>query len=165
MISEINTLMYYVLYDHGRNSVLYEQYEKHKNIFLSGCLQMSQNQNNVRTKELMMSGCLKAWALNSSSSLLSCAACCCCCGRIESAACCYYWLLLLNVLRAELATATNNYDIYGHPHDHWDWALAWPMAIRIHWLNWGLANTYHYTCLVKTESRLAWRTSREGSVS
>ena len=76
--------MYYVLYDHGRNSVLYEQYEKHKNIFLSGCLQMSQN--NVRTKELMMSGCLKAWALNSSSSLLSCAACCGCCGRIESAA-------------------------------------------------------------------------------
>ena len=75
--------MYYVLYDHGRNSVLYEQYEKHKNIFLSGCLQMSQN--NVRTKELMMSGCLKAWALNSSS-LLSCDACCCCCGRIESAA-------------------------------------------------------------------------------
>ena len=45
-------------------------------------------------------------------------------------------LLLKNVL--QLATATNNYDIYGHPHDHWAWALAWQMAIRIHWLNWGL---------------------------
>ena len=104
--------MYYVLYDHGRNSVLYEQYEKHKNIFLSGCLQMSQN--NVRTKELMMSGCLKAWALNSSSSPLS--AVLHVVVVVEELSLLLLLLLLKNVL--QLATATNNYDIYGHPHEH-----------------------------------------------
>ena len=124
--------MYYVLYDHGRNSVLYEQYEKHKNIFLSGCLQMSQN--NVRTIKNFW--CLIVWKHGHWTLLLFPAVMHVVVVVEELSLLLLLLLLLKNVL--QLATATNNYDIYGHPHDHWAWALAWPMAIRIHWLNWGL---------------------------
>ena len=152
MISEINTLMYYVLYDHGRNSVLYEQYEKHKNIFLSGCLQMSQN--NVRTMKNFW--CLIVWKHGHWTFLLF-SAVMHVVVVVEELSLLLLLLLLKNVL--QLATATNNYDIYGHPHDHWAWALAWPMAIRIHWLNWGLAteDQIQYICIYKRNNHCSVR--------